>query len=100
MQIQTDQIKRPRLIEPFLHLELTPTNDFVEYIDTTSADNNVTSLQNNSIYKLLSSKFICDPDTVSLSFAIKKGFKECQQIVNLRNIIKNPQQRNNALSFV
>ncbi len=34
MKVQADQIKRPRLIEPFFNEELTPDNEFVTYIDT------------------------------------------------------------------
>ena len=39
MKVQADQIKRPRLIEPFFDKELTPDNEFVVYIETSVSKN-------------------------------------------------------------
>ncbi len=36
MKVSADQIKRPRLIEPFFNEELLPNNEFVVYIETTN----------------------------------------------------------------
>ena len=44
--MQTDNIKRPALIEPFFNLEIDFKNDYVEYISTTN-QNAVTPLSNN-----------------------------------------------------
>ncbi len=43
MKVQADQIKRPRLIEPFFDKELTPDNEFVVYIETTVSKNSTPS---------------------------------------------------------
>ena len=44
--MQTDNIKRPALIEPFFNFEIDFKNDYVEYISTTN-QNAVTPLSNN-----------------------------------------------------
>ena len=44
--MQTDNIKRPALIELFFNLEIDFKNDYVEYISTTN-QNAVTPLSNN-----------------------------------------------------
>ena len=36
MKIQSKDIKRPKLIEPFFHTELLPDNSYVTYIKTSS----------------------------------------------------------------
>ena len=41
MQVNKQNIQRPRLIEPFLDKELTPSNNFVTYIDCTTKSSNV-----------------------------------------------------------
>ncbi len=43
MKVQADQIKRPRLIEPFFNYELTPDNEFVVYIETSVSKNSTPS---------------------------------------------------------
>ncbi len=44
--MQTDNIKRPALIEPFFNLEIDFKNDYVEYISTNN-QNAVTPQSNN-----------------------------------------------------
>ena len=50
MKVQADQIKRPRLIEPFFNEELTPDNEFVVYIETYVSENSTpkTIIQKNT----------------------------------------------------
>ena len=54
MQIQVEDIKRPKLIEPFLNVELLPDNSYVTYINTTSQKN--VTLDSHNIKKTLKSK--------------------------------------------
>jgi len=48
MQININEIQRPTLITPFIGQELTPDNEFAEYIDTTTINKSVTSRLNTS----------------------------------------------------
>lgn len=48
MQININEIQRPTMITPFIGQELTPDNEIVEYIDTTTIDKSVTSQLNTS----------------------------------------------------
>jgi len=54
MQIQVEDIKRPKLIEPFFNLEILSDNSYVTYINTTR-QKNVTPNSHN-IKKILKSK--------------------------------------------
>ena len=61
MQINQNQIKRPRLIEPFFDKELTPDNEFVSYIDCSISSQSAVSRKNvtpasHNIKKSLKSK--------------------------------------------
>jgi len=65
MQVNKQNIKRPKLIEPFFNEELTPSNDFVTYIDCTYTPSNivykkdsVTSKSHNSKKALKSENYI------------------------------------------
>ena len=40
MQVTKEEIKRPKLFEPFFDKELTPQNEFVTYIDCTNRSTN------------------------------------------------------------
>jgi hypothetical protein len=108
MQIQQDQINRPRLIEPFLHLELTPSNDYVEYINTTSADNNVTSLQNDSINSFSTCQYLqLRPQTRFFYinkfdfFYIHEPIKQlCEEILIGARFSILPQSRNGMSSLM
>ena len=53
--MQTDNIKRPALIEPFFNLEIDFKNDYVEYISTTN--HNAVTPQSNNIKNLQKSNF-------------------------------------------
>ena len=41
MQVNKQNIKRPSLIESFFNEELTPSNDFVTYIDCSTKSSNI-----------------------------------------------------------
>ena len=74
MQVIKENIKRPSLIQSFFNEELTPSNEFVTYIDCTPDSQKAVN------------KKIVTPD----SHNIKKSLKS-----------KNyPQPHNNALSLV
>ncbi|WP_434656966.1 hypothetical protein [Sulfurimonas sp. NW9] len=47
MQVKQENIKRPSLIEPFLNMELSPTNEFIKYIDCSVKSSNVVHKKNN-----------------------------------------------------
>ncbi|MEN4046988.1 hypothetical protein [Sulfurimonas sp. NWX367] len=47
MQVKQENIKRPSLIEPFLNMELSPTNEFMQYIDCSVKSSNVVHKKNN-----------------------------------------------------
>jgi hypothetical protein len=108
MQIQQDQIKRPRLIEPFLHLELTSSNDYVDYINTTSADNNVTSLHNNSINISSTCAYLMPRFESTFSFHSESNFFKIQE--SMKQVIEDiyttstfsifPQSRNGMSSLM
>jgi len=64
MQVVQNQIKRPKLIEPFFDKELTLDNEFVTYIDCTQRstsnvndDSNVTPVSHNIKNSLKTKKF-------------------------------------------
>ncbi len=47
MQVNKENIQRPSLIEPFFNLELSPTNEFIQYIDCSVKSSNVVHKKNN-----------------------------------------------------
>ena len=53
MQINQNEIQRPTLITPFFGQELTPDNEYLTYIDTSSDCISVTPTSNNSKNQLL-----------------------------------------------
>ncbi|UCN00050.1 hypothetical protein LCX93_11040 [Sulfurimonas sp. SWIR-19] len=64
MQVKQENIKRPSLIEPFLNMELSPTTEFISYIDCSVKSSNVvhkksnvTSTAHNIKKRLKSQKF-------------------------------------------
>ena len=56
MQVNKQNIQRPRLIEPFLNEELTPSNDFVTYIDCTYTPSNIVHKKDSVTSKSHNSK--------------------------------------------
>lgn len=48
MQINQNEIQRPTLITPFFGKELTPDNEYLSYVDTSSDCISVTPTSNNS----------------------------------------------------
>ena len=46
MQVNKQNIKRPSLIEPFFNEELTPSNEFLIYIDCTTKSSNAVHKKN------------------------------------------------------
>ena len=56
MQVNKQNIQRPKLIEPFLNEELTPSNDFVTYIDCTNTQSNIVHKKDSATSKSHNSK--------------------------------------------
>lgn len=76
MQVNKQDIQRPRLIEPFLNKELTPSNDFVTYIDCTYTPSNIVHKKDSATSKSHNSKKALKNENIFRAFD-SPLFKRC-----------------------
>lgn len=97
MQISKNEIQRPSLITPFFGLELSPYNDYIDYIETTN-DKCCHSNDNFTITTKVVKNLRIKIENTRLFYKVIKGtsnskFNHLMQVrtmfENARNSIKN-----------
>ena len=103
MQVNKQNIQRPSLIEPFFNKELTPSNEFVTYIDCTNNFSNVVYRKNvtsdsHNIKKSLKTKKIIEK--MYLVILKRKVAKIHGDGKSSRQMFYTPLSHNNILSLM